>query len=91
MRTTLTLDDDVARLLQEEAQRLRLPFKQVVNRALRMGLRGDAEPQARPRFQVKTHSFGLKPGVDPDRLNQFADELETEAVLANMRREGGTR
>jgi len=38
MRTTLTLDPDVARMLTDEAHRLRKPFKQVVNDALRRGL-----------------------------------------------------
>jgi hypothetical protein len=38
MRTTLTLDPDVARMVQEEVHRVRKPFKDVVNDALRRGL-----------------------------------------------------
>jgi len=38
MRTTLALDPDVARLLEEEAHRQRKPFRQVVNEAIRRGL-----------------------------------------------------
>jgi hypothetical protein len=38
MRTTLTLDDDVARLLEDAVHRQRRPMKQVVNDALRQGL-----------------------------------------------------
>lgn len=48
MRTTLTLDPDVARLLEEEVHRLRRPFKQVVNDALRKGL-GPASPRVPAR------------------------------------------
>jgi hypothetical protein len=29
---------------------------------------------------VRPHAFGFKPGVDLDRLNQLADELEAEAT-----------
>ena len=38
MRTTLTIDDDVARLIDEAVHRERRPMKQVVNDALRRAL-----------------------------------------------------
>jgi predicted transcriptional regulator len=38
MRTTLTLDDDVAAKLKTEAQRAGRPFREIVNEALRRGL-----------------------------------------------------
>ena len=38
MRTTLTLDDDVASLLKKENRRSGEPFKQTVNRCLRVAL-----------------------------------------------------
>jgi hypothetical protein len=38
MRTTLTIDDDLAGLLKRHARDLGLPFKDVVNRTLRAGL-----------------------------------------------------
>jgi hypothetical protein len=81
MRTTLTLDDDLAGLLKQRAQELGVPFKEAVNRAIRTGL-GDAL-QARPRPAPKTipHSFGFRPGVDLDKLGQLADELEAEALV----------
>ena len=40
MRTTLTLDPDVARLVAAEVHRARMPMKAVVNEALRKGLAG---------------------------------------------------
>ena len=86
MRTTLTLDDDVAALLREEARRTNEPFKQVVNRAIRLGLRSTEIPE-RKRFVVKGHSFGpLKPGIDPYKLGQYADQLEVEAFIEKHRR-----
>jgi len=39
MRTTLTLDDDLAGLLKRRAQELGVPFKEAVNRANRTGPR----------------------------------------------------
>ena len=86
MRTTLTLDDDVAARLREEASRQGVPFKQVVNRAIRLGLRAAGGDPVRRPFQVQPHSFGLKAGIDPTKLGQLADELETESFRAR----GGT-
>ena len=80
MRTTLTLDDDVADALKERVRHLDQPFKQVVNDVLRCGLQPDAPQRAEP-YRVRTHSTGFAPGVDPLRLNQLVDELETEAYL----------
>jgi hypothetical protein len=46
MRTTLTLDDDLAGLLKQRAQELGVPFKEAVNRTIRAGL-GDAASAGR--------------------------------------------
>jgi hypothetical protein len=87
MRTTLTLDEDVAALLREEVEHSRLPFKQVVNQVIRLGLRAAAAPETRLPFRTRAHSFGFKPGVDLDKLNQLVDELETEAFLQKHQRQ----
>lgn len=81
MRTTLTLDDDVARLVEDAMHRDRRTMKAVVNDALRRGL---AAPEPVEPFQVRVHHTRLRPGIDPARLNQLADELEDEALLAGM-------
>jgi hypothetical protein len=79
MRTTLTLDDDLAGLLKQRAQELGVPFKEAVNRTIRAGL-GDAASAGRPPApKIAPHSFGFRPGVDLDKLGQLADELEAEA------------
>jgi hypothetical protein len=81
MRTTLTLDDDVAAQLREEAARQGLPFKQVLNRTLRVGLRaGSGAPERKP-FRTQARRLGLRPGIDPTKLNQLVDELEVEEFL----------
>lgn len=78
MRTTLTLDDDLAVQLREEASRQGVPFKQAVNRILRLGLRASAGPAKRTPFRTEARHLGLRPGIDPDKLGQLADELEAQ-------------
>lgn len=85
MRTTLTLDPDVARLIEEEVHRRRKPFKQVVNEALRRGLAPRAEGPARRRFRVRPHKTDLQPGIDAGSFNRLADELEDDAIVEKMR------
>jgi len=78
MRTTLTLDPDVAARLTGEIRRTGKSLKTAVNDALRAGLGLSGKRPRVARFEVTPHGFGLKPGVDPGRLNQLADELESE-------------
>jgi hypothetical protein len=74
MRTTLTLDDDVAILLRRVSEQRRVPFKQVVNDAVRAGLAvlsSDPKRQ-RTRYRIKPVSLG-RPRL-PD-LDNIADVL----------------
>lgn len=80
MRTTLTLDNDLAEALQEQAFLLGISFKQVVNDTLRRGLSPRTQKE-RPAFRVKPLSGGFRPGVDPLKLNQLNDELEVQELL----------
>jgi hypothetical protein len=79
VRTTLTLDDDVAAQLREEAARRRLPFKQIVNQVIRLGLRVGTAPAQRTPYRTQARFLGLRAGIDPDKLGQLADELEAQA------------
>lgn len=83
LRTTLTLEPDVEQLLEQEVQRSRKPFKQVVNEALRRGLTRQAKKPSRLVLQV--HDGRLRPGYDPAAFNALADELEDDAVSAKER------
>jgi len=61
MRTTLTLDKDVAVRLEQTARKRRQPFKTVVNDALRAGLSVIDKPLASPPF--RTVGFDLGPSL----------------------------
>ncbi|MBI3204221.1 MAG: antitoxin [Myxococcales bacterium] len=81
MRTTLTLDPDVAQLLKEEAHRRRKAFKDVVNDAIRRGLAPQRQRAPKP-YRVRPHKARLLPGFDSAAFNRLADELDDEALIA---------
>jgi hypothetical protein len=72
MRTTITLESDVASLLREFMQRDGLSFKQAVNEAVRKGLLGRRDV---PAFRQKTMRLG-RPLVDLTKALALADELD---------------
>ncbi len=82
MRTTLTLDDDVAAALKVLVRSSGKTFKAVVNEVIRNGLMTGEKPvPEREPFRVSSAPRGFRPGIDPLKLNQLADELETERFL----------
>lgn len=83
MRTTLTLDNDLAQRLKQAARRDGRPFKDVVNETLRAGLGLRDKPgKRRETFVLRTFRSRLKAGIDETKLNQLADQLEVESFLA---------
>jgi hypothetical protein len=86
MRTTLTLDPDVARMVTEEVHRVRKPLKAVVNEALRRGLTSSGSHRPFKPYRVRPHAAALQPGVDRGRLNALADELEDAGIVGSARR-----
>ena len=92
MRTTLTLDEDVAHRLQERTRLTGASFKQVVNETLRAGLQGSEKPaRPLPPFRVTPKAGGFRSGVDVRRLNQLNDELESEQLLDRLARSTDAR
>ena len=86
MRTTLTLEPDVAARLKQEMRRGGKGLKTLVNEALRLGLGLSGKPVRPPRFEVRPHAFGFKPGVDLDRMNQLFDELDADETARKLGR-----
>jgi len=79
MRTTLTISDALDGRLRKVARAENRSYKDVVNDALARGIERLETAEAEPEYRVETGAFGLRPGIDPDNLNQLVDELETEA------------
>ncbi len=85
MRTTLTLDDDLALQLKEAARSSGESFKDIVNSALRRGLRQAGKPEpSLPRFVVEPKACGFRAGVDLRKLNQLVDDLEMEDLSQEL-------
>ena len=80
VRTTLSLDSDVAQRLRQELASGKKSFKEVVNDRLRLGF-GLKKDKKRPPFRVKAHSSAFLPGIDQTKLNQLVDELEVEEFV----------
>lgn len=85
MRTTITLDADVAELVADAMHRDRASMKQVVNAALRSAL--GREIGQDELYVTEVHHAKLAPGLDLAGFNRLADELEDEAILAKIRRD----
>lgn len=86
MRTTVTLDRDVERILRETAARTHRPFKKVLNDTLRLGIEQSTGMGSPMPFMVKARPMGLRAGYDPAGFNQLADDLEAEAFLESTRK-----
>jgi plasmid stability protein len=76
VRTTLTLDDDVAAKLKTEARRNGKAFKEVVNDLLRAALNAKRAPPGGKAFKVDARPMGLRPGVDLDNIGQLLEQLD---------------
>jgi hypothetical protein len=77
VRTTLTLDSDVAARLRAEARRSGRPFKDVVNECLRRGLAHRDVGRTRTRFEVKPRDMGaLQPGMSLDNVAELLERIE---------------
>jgi adenine C2-methylase RlmN of 23S rRNA A2503 and tRNA A37 len=76
MRTTLTLDDDVAVQLKRLRGERNAKFRELVNEALRRGLREmSGVPQRRKAFRARTFDMG-EPLVNIDNVAETLARLE---------------
>ena len=78
MRTTLTLDDDVAAQLERLRRQRDLKFRELVNDVLRRGLREmSGEPRRRKAVRTRTFDMG-KPLINIDNVAETLGYLEGE-------------
>ena len=76
MRTTLTIDDDIAVLLEQEQRRSGDSLKRTVNTLLRRGLTVEDNNAQRAPFVVTPLFMGLRPGQNYDNIEALLEELE---------------
>lgn len=86
MRTTVTLERDLERVLRETALRTHRPFKKVLNDALRAGIEQFTATEPPEAFVLKARPMGLRAGFDPAGFNKLTDDLEAEAFLETTRK-----
>lgn len=82
MRTTVTLDPDLATRLRELARQRRTSFKSAINSALRAGL--DAETDRGRPYREKSRDLGVQPGIDLTKALQLAAALEDEQTIREL-------
>ena len=85
IRTTLTIDDRIAKALKALAHRSGKPFTRVVNETLQAGLAaGEVAPKAR-RYRVQGVSLGgVVPGIDLTKALRLADALEDDEIARKL-------
>jgi hypothetical protein len=77
MRTTLTLDDDVAASLKAESRRAGRPFREIVNETLRRGLVSRRATARSRDFRVTARDLGdLRPGLCLDDVAGLVEQVE---------------
>jgi hypothetical protein len=77
MRTTVTLDPDVERLLQTSMRERGISFKEALNEAARSGLQRGKRRPAR-QFVQKSFRLGDGQGFRWDKALALADAMEDE-------------
>lgn len=82
MRTTVTLDPDVAAKLKETARERGISFKEALNTNVRRGL--ESETAAAKPYRLPTRRLGVRPGVDLDRALGLAADLEDTDVRRKL-------
>jgi hypothetical protein len=76
VRTTLTLDDDVAAKLKAAVRRSGRPFRDVVNETLRRGLVAASPDKPRAPFRVAARNLGVRPGIELDNIGKLLELLD---------------
>jgi hypothetical protein len=77
VRTTLTLDPDVAARLAEVQRERGWTFKEAVNQMLRRGLGAGAGGEG--PYQMPVRELGVREGVDVDRIRDELSALDDDS------------
>jgi len=78
MRTTIPVDDDLLDRARTAAERLQIPFRRVINQALRAGLETlEATAESRP-YRTVSRALGLRKGCNLDNIQELLSQVEGE-------------
>jgi hypothetical protein len=83
MRTTVTLDSDVERLIRDAMRERGISFKEALNEAARVGLRGK-QPKRAQKFAQKTFRMGAGQEFRWDKALAVADAIEDEELSRKL-------
>jgi hypothetical protein len=78
MRTTLVIDDDVLDQARALASKRRIPFRRVVNEALRAGLSIAEAPAKQKKYRTRSRPMGLLSGRNLDNIQELLAQVEGE-------------
>ena len=81
MRTTVTIDPDLAAKLRRIARERGISFKEALNTALRAGT---GAPGAAHPYRLPARRLGLRPGIDLDKALHLAAALEDEEIIRKL-------
>jgi Ribbon-helix-helix protein, copG family len=84
VRTTVTLDDDVAAKLKRLARERDISFKEALNSSVRRGI-DIGERQARPYRLPSPQRLQARPGINLDKASQLAGEMEDAEIMRKLR------
>jgi len=83
MRTTVTLDADVERMIRDSMKERGVSFKEALNDAARAGLRREKNRPVR-KFVQKTYHMGAEQNFPWDKAHSVADAIEDEEILRKL-------
>lgn len=85
MRTTLTIDDRIAKALKDAAHRSGKSYKQVVNETLRAGLTKNRIMDEMKSYRLKPVSMGdVAGGYNLTKALELAEHLEDEELARKL-------
>lgn len=76
VRTTITLDPDVAARIKQRMAQTQGSFKETVNEVLRAGLTETERSRSAEPFRVRARALGLRAGLSYDDVEQLLDQLD---------------
>jgi len=78
VRTTLTLDPDIAAKARKGAAKLGKPLKEIINAALRIGLEQVLNPSKAKPYCTTPRPMGLREGLSYDNIGELLARAEAE-------------